>query len=288
MRHHIQKLVQRQTSIKKSTSKPSWRSISPTTAGCTRRTTPAMTASWPSSRGPHRLSQGDAAGGMGEAQRDWHNGSTERLLLERICSVMDAEGSLSVLRHPAEGRQRPLRTVPIQALPRAQPGHDGPLRQSSPPGDAAGPLLAPPRGLHRPRVLRQRHSRGDGGNEDRLHSVGAGRDLPVPQGSPARDPATKKAEPLLTFKRRALVHFAVSTDQVYMTTELAGGATRFLPFNLGHGAAGNPPNPSGYRTAYLWERVLQRTTGCTSSAASSIWKRSRGSARTERRPPRRG
>ena len=76
---------------------------------------------------------------------------------------------------------------------------------------------------------------------------------------PPKDPTTKKVEPLLTFKRRALVHFAVSTDQVYMTTELAGGATRFLPFNLGNdGAAGNPPNPVGYRTAYLWERVLQR------------------------------
>ncbi len=44
-----------------------------------------------------------------------------------------------------------------------------------------------------------------------------------------------------------------------MTTKLAGQATQFLPFNLGHdGGAGNPPNPAGHRTAYLWERVWAR------------------------------
>ncbi|MFO1432113.1 MAG: DEAD/DEAH box helicase family protein [Candidatus Competibacteraceae bacterium] len=76
---------------------------------------------------------------------------------------------------------------------------------------------------------------------------------------PPKDPKTKRAEPLLTFKRGALVHFAVSTDEVYMTTRLAGKDTVFLPFNQGNdGGAGNPPNPNGYRTAYLWERVLTR------------------------------
>ncbi len=49
------------------------------------------------------------------------------------------------------------------------------------------------------------------------------------------------------------MHFAVDPDRVAMTTRLAGQATRFLPFNLGHGGgAGNPPNPAGHRTAYLW------------------------------------
>src|SRR5262249_36330240 len=44
-----------------------------------------------------------------------------------------------------------------------------------------------------------------------------------------------------------------------MTTKLDGARTQFLPFNLGdHGGAGNPPNPEGYRTSYLWERVWQR------------------------------
>ncbi|WP_010136325.1 type I restriction endonuclease subunit R [Ochrovirga pacifica] len=63
-------------------------------------------------------------------------------------------------------------------------------------------------------------------------------------------------EPIFKFKKRALVHFAVDTDECYMTTKLAGKNTRYLPFNLGHNnGAGNPPNKKGYKTAYLWEQV---------------------------------
>ena len=72
-----------------------------------------------------------------------------------------------------------------------------------------------------------------------------------------RDPR----EPIFEFKRRTLVHFAVDTEAVFMTTRLAGTATHFLPFNKGcDGGAGNPPDPAGrtYRTGYLWEEVLQR------------------------------
>ena len=70
-----------------------------------------------------------------------------------------------------------------------------------------------------------------------------------------RDPR----DPLLRFKERALVHFAVDTNLAYMTTELKGRSTYFLPFNRGHGqAAGNPPNPNGHATAYLWEEIWQR------------------------------
>lgn len=68
-----------------------------------------------------------------------------------------------------------------------------------------------------------------------------------------------KGEPLLKFGSRALVHFAVSTDEIQMTTKLDGANTVFLPFNLGNnGGAGNPVNPNGAATSYLWERVLQR------------------------------
>ena len=63
---------------------------------------------------------------------------------------------------------------------------------------------------------------------------------------------------IFQFKKRALVHFAVDTDEVHMTTRLGGKSTKFLPFNLGRGEAGNPDNPDGYKTAYLWERVLER------------------------------
>ncbi len=49
-------------------------------------------------------------------------------------------------------------------------------------------------------------------------------------------------EKLFEFKKRALVHFAVDTEAVFMTTRLAGNATHFLPFNQGYeGGAGNPP-----------------------------------------------
>ena len=66
-------------------------------------------------------------------------------------------------------------------------------------------------------------------------------------------------EPLLSFGHRALVHFAVSNDEVHMTTRLAGEKTRFLPFNKGRDqGAGNPVNPDGSATSYLWEEVLTR------------------------------
>jgi type I restriction enzyme R subunit len=75
---------------------------------------------------------------------------------------------------------------------------------------------------------------------------------PKPKGQPA-------ADQLLDFPRGALVHFAVSNSEVMMTTRLQGVVTTFLPFNQGdNGAAGNPPNEQGHRTAYLWEQVWER------------------------------
>lgn len=69
-----------------------------------------------------------------------------------------------------------------------------------------------------------------------------------------RDPK----EPLFRFKR-CLAHFAVDNDLVYVTTELAGAKTRFLPFNQGHdGGAGNPPCKVGYATSYLWQDLWQK------------------------------
>ncbi|MBS7254605.1 type I restriction endonuclease subunit R [Flavobacterium branchiicola] len=65
-------------------------------------------------------------------------------------------------------------------------------------------------------------------------------------------------QPLLNFGR-CIVHFAVDTDEVYMTTKLDGANTFFLPFNLGHNyGKGNPPNPFGHKTSYLWDEVLTR------------------------------
>ena len=63
---------------------------------------------------------------------------------------------------------------------------------------------------------------------------------------------------LFAFKKRALVHFAVDPDEVWMTTRLRGKETHFLPFNRGnnHGA-GNPPVEGNWTTHYLWDEVLQ-------------------------------
>lgn len=74
------------------------------------------------------------------------------------------------------------------------------------------------------------------------------------------DPATKREEPLLTFKRGAVVHFAMSDSEIWMTTKLAGDNTFFLPFNKGRdGHAGNPARADGeYPVAYFWEEIGKR------------------------------
>jgi len=62
---------------------------------------------------------------------------------------------------------------------------------------------------------------------------------------------------LFQFKKRALVHFAVDTDEVYMTTRLQGSKTRYLPFNLGvNKGAGNPLVEGKHKTHYLWEEIF--------------------------------
>lgn len=75
-----------------------------------------------------------------------------------------------------------------------------------------------------------------------------------------RDPTQRNPADRI-FARRALAHFAVDPDVVFMTTKLDGPKTVFLPFNQGSagpgrkGGKGNPVNPKGHRTAYLWEQV---------------------------------
>jgi type I restriction enzyme R subunit len=67
-----------------------------------------------------------------------------------------------------------------------------------------------------------------------------------------RDPK----EPLFRFGR-CVVHFAVDDSEAMMCTELKGKASWFLPFNRGYNdGAGNPPNPDGLKTAYLWQDLL--------------------------------
>src|SRR5680860_368663 len=66
-------------------------------------------------------------------------------------------------------------------------------------------------------------------------------------------------ELLFAFKKRSLVHFAVDQDEVFTSTKLEGSRTFWLPFNQGNNnGKGNPKNPDGYRTAYLWEYIFQK------------------------------
>jgi type I restriction enzyme R subunit len=65
-------------------------------------------------------------------------------------------------------------------------------------------------------------------------------------------------QPLLNFGR-CMVHFSVDTDEVYMCTKLDGANSFFLPFNKGNNnGRGNPPNPFGHKSSYLWEEIFTR------------------------------
>jgi type I restriction enzyme R subunit len=89
------------------------------------------------------------------------------------------------------------------------------------------------------------------------HFTGQSVQEAMEQYKTSRDPK----ELLFQFKKRALVHFTVDPDEVYLTTKLDGAHTRFLPFNKGfNNGAGNPPASTynTYRTAYFWEEILQR------------------------------
>ena len=62
---------------------------------------------------------------------------------------------------------------------------------------------------------------------------------------------------------RCVVHFAVDPNEVWMSTHIDGSQTDFLPFNKGNqNGKGNPPNPAGHRTSYLWNEVLRRQSLC--------------------------
>jgi type I restriction enzyme R subunit len=190
-----------------------------------------------------------------------HGGAAEVTLLDRIRKQLDDRGTLDVLRFGVEllGLRQPLSLAQFK------------------PALAMNPELQARFAANRLRVVRQvRYSlynencfdlvlflngipvatvevKGDFTQsvEDAVDQYRFDRD-PRPKGQGA-------SEPLLDFPRGALVHFAVSNSRVRTTTKLTGPSTTFLPFDVGdQGAAGNPPNPNGHPTAYLWEEVWAR------------------------------
>lgn len=192
-----------------------------------------------------------------------HGAAAQAILLDRIRKQLDDRGTLDVLRHGVElvGLRQPVTLAQFK------------------PALAMNPELQAKYAANRLRVVRQ--VRYSPHNENAIDLVLFLNGIPVatvelksdytqsvedaidqyrfdrhprPKGQPA-------AEPLLDFPRGALVHFAVSNSMAMMTTRLLGPATTFLPFNKGDdGAAGNPVNPGGHRTAYLWEEVWARDT----------------------------
>jgi type I restriction enzyme R subunit len=188
-----------------------------------------------------------------------HGASAEVTLLDRLRKQLDDRGTLDVLRHGVEllGLRQPLSLAQFK------------------PALAMNPDLQAKYAANRLRVVRQAKTTHNdiidlvlflngipvATTELKTNFTQSVQDAvdqyrfdrnPRPKGQPA-------AEPLLDFPRGALVHFAVSNREVMMTTRLQGPATTFLPFNQGdHGAAGNPLNEHGHRTAYLWEQVWAR------------------------------
>jgi type I restriction enzyme R subunit len=184
-----------------------------------------------------------------------HGDKTGEQILADLCKWMDVNGSLATLRHGFKCYGRTLHVAFFKAA------HE------------LNPELAVRYAANRLGLTRQlRFSTRSGKSLDVTLSLNgipvATLELKNPltgqtvedarrQYSQDRDPR----ELIFEFKRRALVHFAVDTEAVLMTTRLAGAATHFLPFNKGwDGGAGNPPDAQArtYRTAYLWEEVLQR------------------------------
>ncbi len=193
--------------------------------------------------------------------REWaklealHGDRTEEQILDDLCKWMDANGSLATLRHGFKCYGRTLHAAFFKAA------HE------------LNPELEARYAANRLGLTRQlRYSPRSEKSLDVALSLNgipiATLELKNPLTNQTVEDARRQykkdrdaREPIFEFKRRTLVHFAVDTESVLMTSRLAGDATHFLPFNKGcDGGAGNPPDPAGrsYRTAYLWEEVLQR------------------------------
>lgn len=187
-----------------------------------------------------------------------HGAALENLLVDRLSRELDVKGSLHVLRH---GFKLYGKTFPMAQF---KPAH-GLNYELMPLYDANQLTLTRQVPCHP-------------GRRDTVDMLFALNGLPVATcelknpgtGQSWRDAVTQYKQdrdpraPLFDFKKRALVHFAADSDEVHMATRLLGEPTHFLPFNRGshpgavQSGAGNPQHPSGYRTGYFWEEVLDR------------------------------
>lgn len=184
-----------------------------------------------------------------------HGARTGEQVLTDLCKWMDANGSLATLRHGFKCYGRSLRVAYFKAAHELNPELEA--RYSANRLGITRQLHFSPRSEKSLDVTLSLNGIPIVTAELKNPLTGQTVENAIWQYRHDRDPR----EPIFEFKRRTLVHFAVDTEVVFMTTRLAGTATHFLPFNKGiEGRAGNPLDPVGrtYRTAYLWEEVLQR------------------------------
>jgi type I restriction enzyme R subunit len=184
-----------------------------------------------------------------------HGDKTGEQILSDLCKWMDANGVLATLRHGFKCYGRPLHVAFFKAAHELNPELE--TRYAANCLGLTRQLHYSPRSEKSLDVTLSLNGIPVATLELKNPFTGQSLEDARRQYKLDRDPR----EPIFEFKRRTLVHFAVDTEAVLMTTRLAGTATHFLPFNKGcDGGAGNPPDPAGrtYRTAYLWEEVLQR------------------------------
>jgi len=185
--------------------------------------------------------------------KEIHGSDTEKVVLDDLCKTLETQGMLNVLRHGFKCYGKKLKVAFFAPSTKLNPDTLAQYKANT---------LS---------ITRQLYFSAN--NKKSLDMVLFLNGLPIItmelknplsgqtvedakyQYKADRDPKEK----LFEFKKRALVHFAVDQDLVFMTTRLSGAKTFFLPFNLGaNGGAGNPPAAdTGYRTAYLWREVLQ-------------------------------
>ena len=185
-----------------------------------------------------------------------HGAKTGDQILNDLCKWMDSYGSLATLRHGFKCYGRTLHVAYFKAA------------------HGMNPELEERYAANRLGITRQLHysERHPERSLDMVISLNGIPIFTVELKNPLTGQTVENAkhqyrkdrdqhEVIFEFKRRTLAHFAVDTEEAWMTTRLAGDATHFLPFNKGHKfGKGNPPDPQGrsYRTAYLWEEIFQR------------------------------
>jgi type I restriction enzyme R subunit len=181
-----------------------------------------------------------------------HGEGTRSAMLDALIKAMDTRGSLDVIRHGFKfyGKTircayfKPAHGLNEETLAQYRRNRLVVTRQVffSPDTDQSIDMMLSINGLPVATVELKNHLTGQTYRDS------------IEQYKHDRDPTV----PLLQFKKRALVHFAVDPEVAFMATELRRSDTYFLPFNRGRdGGAGNPQHPSGHRTAYLWEEVWQ-------------------------------